>query len=62
MLKASRLFRQGGYNICIFETDCQAGVTTIKMYGFGWRKPVQFKVKNFGERDEKIIEDEEVRM
>jgi len=62
MPKASELFKRGEWNACTFEVDCKTGVTTIKILRRGWRRPAQFKVKNFGKKDEKIIEDEEVSM
>jgi len=58
MDKAREIFKKGGYNVCLFETDCTTGVTTIKMYGFGWKKPLQFKVKNLSLPAEEVIEDE----
>jgi len=58
MVKPSEIFKRGGYNVCLFETDCATGVTTIKMYGFGWKRPRRFKVKNLGLEDEEIIEEE----
>jgi len=60
MPKASRLFRRGEWNICTFEVDCKTGTATVRIFRHGWRKPAQFRVKNFGKKNEKIIEDEEV--
>jgi len=60
MLKASQLYRKGGYNVCVCKVDCQTGEATITLFKHGWKRGYAFRVKNFGEENEMIIEDKEL--
>jgi len=59
MPKASRLFRKGGYNVCVVRVDCRTGEATITLFKHGWKKGRIFTVRNFGRPNEYIVQDEE---
>ena len=59
-MKASKYFRMKPVNV-VNQNWNPDGTVEIVIYKKGWKRPYKFKVKNYGKRNEVIVEDEEVK-
>ena len=58
-MKASKYLKTRTVNVINQEWH-QNGTVTVTIYKSGWKKSYSFKVKNYGKKNEHIIEDEEI--
>ena len=59
-MKASEYYKTQPVNN-VNQTWHTDGTVTIRIYKRGWKKPHQFKIKDYGKETEKILEDEEIK-
>jgi len=59
-MKASKWYRTKLVNVVNQEWHPN-GSLTIRIYKEGWSRAYKFKVKDYGEKTEEILEDEEIQ-